>query len=127
MALNAYKNEGEIHGANPHGQNTVLSWNFTKLVVSVCRTEMLVMLCLAYTDTRLPVLRFRKEDTPGGFLITKPKLSANCNGPLNFSRANYFLCSDLSLLLGQAHGRYCYSEILWLPEFGKSKLSFYSH
>lgn len=49
---------------------------------------MLVMLYLAYTDTTLPVLRFRKEEAPGGFLVTKPKLSANCNDPLNFSRVN---------------------------------------
>ena len=60
MALNTGKDEVGIHGANPRGQNTVLSWNFTKLVVLVCRTEMLVMLCLAYTNTTLPVLRFRK-------------------------------------------------------------------
>lgn len=33
MALNTSKNEGEFHMANPHGQNTVLSWNFPKLVV----------------------------------------------------------------------------------------------
>lgn len=82
------KNGGGIHGANPRGQNTVLSWNFTKLMVLVCRTEMLVMLCLAYTDTTLPVLRFRKEDAHRGFPITKPKLSANCSDPLNFSRVN---------------------------------------
>lgn len=45
---------------DPQGQNTVLSQNFTKLLVSVCTTEMLIMMYLAFTDITLLVLRFRK-------------------------------------------------------------------
>lgn len=57
-------------------------------MVSVSRTEMLVMLCLLYTDMTLLVLEFRQEDTLGGIHMAKPKLGANCNDDLNFSRVN---------------------------------------
>lgn len=57
-------------------------------MVSVCRTEMLVMFCLLYTDMTLLVLEFRQEDTLGGIHMAKPKLGANCNDDLNFSRVN---------------------------------------
>lgn len=55
-------------------------------MVSVCRSEMLVM--LLYTDMTLLVLEFRQEDTLGGIHTAKSKLGANCNDDLNFSRVN---------------------------------------
>lgn len=126
MALNTRENEGGIHGANPRSQNRVLPWNFTKLLVSVCSTETLAMLCLAYADATLAVPRFRKEDTHRGFLITKPKLGVNGNDPLNFTRVNSLLCGDLALL-GQAHVRCGYSEVLVYGFFNVGHQNSYLH
>lgn len=83
MALNALKTKGD-----PRGQNTDLSSGASLRSCSQCGYEMLVMLCLLYTYMTLLVLELRQEDTLGGIHTAKPKLCANCNDDLNFSRVN---------------------------------------
>lgn len=57
-------------------------------MVSACRTELLIMLCVLYTDMTLLVLEFSQEDTLGGAHTAKSKLGSNYNDDLNFSRVN---------------------------------------